>query len=219
LRPESSDSLKAEAEEKAEVQVAATKNAEEEERGAKKAAEEQAAAAAKTMAEAEAAAKEKAKQAAETAVAKALEEAAATPSASDGAERLKAEGNKAQSEKRYADAVQKYSQAIEARPTDHVFWANRAASYLELNEAEKALADAIESARLEPRYMKAHFRQGLAYVRLDRGAEAVAALERAVAIDPTELVKQSLATAKKLAATQAATAAAMLKAQVNARLA
>jgi tetratricopeptide (TPR) repeat protein len=190
------------------------------ESAAKKAAAVEMQAEATKKVEAEAAAKEeKAKQAAETAVAKALEEAAATPSASDGAERLKAEGNKAQSEKRYADAVQKYSQAIEARPTDHVFWANRAASYLELNEAEKALADAIESARLEPRYMKAHFRQGLAYVRLDRGAEAVAALERAVAIDPTELVKQSLATAKKLAATQAATAAAMLKAQVNARLA
>jgi tetratricopeptide (TPR) repeat protein len=42
-------------------------------------------------------------------------------------------------------------------------------------EHEKALADAIESARLEPRYMKAHYRQGLALLRLGRGAEAVAA--------------------------------------------
>jgi tetratricopeptide (TPR) repeat protein len=125
------------------------------------------------------------------------------------AERLKTEGNKAHLKARYAEAVQKYTQAIEACPTDHVFWANRAASYLELNEAEKALTDAIESARLEPRYVKAHFRQGLALLRLGRGAEAVAALERAMAIDPTApQLATSLAEAKELAAKQAAAATA-----------
>jgi tetratricopeptide (TPR) repeat protein len=122
-------------------------------------------------------------------------------------EPLKTEGNKAYGEARYAEAVQKFTEAMEACPTDHVLWANRAASYLELNEAEKALADAVESARLEPRYMKAHYRQGLAHLRLGRGAEAVAALERAVAIDPTVVrLAISLAEAKELAAKQAAAA-------------
>jgi tetratricopeptide (TPR) repeat protein len=125
------------------------------------------------------------------------------------AERLKTEGNQAYGEARYAEAVQKFTQGMEACPTDHVLPANRAASFLKLKEPEQALADAILSARLEPRYVPAHYRQGLAHLQLGRGAEAVAALERAVAIDPGVVrLAISLAGAKKLAAEQAAAATA-----------
>lgn len=46
---------------------------------------------------------------------------------------LKAQGNKAFSEKRFQESVQFYTQAIEASPNDHVLYSNRSGAFASLS--------------------------------------------------------------------------------------
>ena len=58
------------------------------------------------------------------------------------AEAAKAEGNKALQAKNYAEAVKKYTEAIAFDATQHTYFSNRAAAYMQLKDYERALQDA-----------------------------------------------------------------------------
>ena len=89
----------------------------------------------------------------------------------------KAEGNKALGEKRYDDAIDSYTKAIEINGNDHVFWSNRSAAYLSKGDAENALEDATKCIKLNPSFAKGYSRKGAALHQLRDYDEAIQAYE------------------------------------------
>ncbi|KIY61303.1 hypothetical protein CYLTODRAFT_427598 [Cylindrobasidium torrendii FP15055 ss-10] len=90
-------------------------------------------------------------------------------------EELKAEGNKFFGAKNYAQAIEKYSAAIQlyeaaADIGDHpkvaVLYANRAACYLNLKEYLSAISDAKQATEKDPKYVKAWARLAVAHDKL-----------------------------------------------------
>mmetsp|Transcript_19826 Transcript_19826/g.42713 ORF Transcript_19826/g.42713 Transcript_19826/m.42713 type:complete len:580 (+) Transcript_19826:78-1817(+) len=75
----------------------------------------------------------------------------------------------------------------------HVILSNRSACFLKLGEHEKALKDAEDAVALDPAYVKAAFRKGLALHAMSRYQEAVPALGAAHKIEPrNKQIKQAL---------------------------
>ena len=78
---------------------------------------------------------------------------------------LRAAGNKAFQSGKHAEAIAKYTQAIDLwmDPSDRAaLYTNRAAARLKLSENDKALSDAQRAISLTPTYAKAHFRSAAA---------------------------------------------------------
>jgi stress-induced-phosphoprotein 1 len=104
----------------------------------------------------------------------------------DRAERDKRAGNQAFENAEYAQAAVHYTTAIDNAnsaaelgdplPLLHVCYANRAACFLKLGQHEKALDDAESCVKLNPEFVKGHFRKGLALHAMGRYDEALPAL-------------------------------------------
>ena len=71
----------------------------------------------------------------------------------------KDKGNTYFREKNYQMAVDCYTQAISENPTDHTIYGNRSASFLNLEEFEKALNDSQKSIELKPDWSKGFVRK------------------------------------------------------------
>mmetsp|Transcript_22696 Transcript_22696/g.38393 ORF Transcript_22696/g.38393 Transcript_22696/m.38393 type:complete len:496 (+) Transcript_22696:77-1564(+) len=84
---------------------------------------------------------------------------------------LKDEGNTFLMEKKYSSAAQKYSEAIEMRPTA-VFYSNRAMAMIKLESYGSAILDANEAISLDPTYIKGYYRRGSANFALGKVKEA-----------------------------------------------
>ena len=96
------------------------------------------------------------------------------------ADALKAEGNKAFAEKKFEEAMyvlssfaylllasltvssEKFSQAIEIEPTNHVLYSNRSGAYASLKDFDKALTDANKTTEIKPDWAKGWGRKGAA---------------------------------------------------------
>lgn len=100
------------------------------------------------------------------------------------AEALKAEGNKAFAEKKFDEAMyvtdfsclvcclllccfltrssDKFTQAIELEPQNHVLYSNRSGAYASKKEFDKALEDANKTTQIKPDWAKGWGRKGSA---------------------------------------------------------
>lgn len=58
-------------------------------------------------------------------------------------------------EKHYGAAVDGYSRAIELNPLQAVYWSNRAAAHMHLENYGAALTDATKAIEINPKYIKA----------------------------------------------------------------
>jgi len=76
-------------------------------------------------------------------------------------------------------------QAIEADPTDHVFFSNRSAAHLSKGDVEEALQDAEACIKLSPAWAKGYGRKGAALHAMEMYDEAVQAFEEGLAVDPS----------------------------------
>jgi len=76
------------------------------------------------------------------------------------AEALKMEGNAAISAKSYSLAIQKYSEAIALDSSNPVYYSNRAAAYSAEGSHEKAVEDAQESLKRDPKFVRGYSRLG-----------------------------------------------------------
>lgn len=76
------------------------------------------------------------------------------------ADALKAEGNKAFTEKRFQEAVDKFSQAIEIDSQNHVLYSNRSGAYASLKDWKNALEDAKKTTEIKPDWSKGWSRKG-----------------------------------------------------------
>lgn len=123
-------------------------------------------------------------------------------------ESQKSKGNEAFAAGEYAQAILLYTLALDRASelpdtsdmtpkkslfARHVVLSNRSACFLKLGEHEKALQDASKAVEMEPNYIKAIFRQGLALHALGRYQEAIVPLAAALKLEPNnKQVKQAL---------------------------
>jgi len=110
----------------------------------------------------------------------------------------KDKGNKFFLAKQYSQAVEWYTKAVQADPTDSAFYSNRAAAYMGMNKFEEALADSEQCIKLMPNWVKGYYRKGAALVSLGRHEEAVRAFRKGLECDPSnDDLKQRLADAER----------------------
>ena len=87
----------------------------------------------------------------------------------------KDKGNALVKEKKYKEALDCYSKAIEIDPNDPILYSNRSAMHLNLSEFDQALADADKAISIKADYAKAYLRKGKALEGLNKVDEALSA--------------------------------------------
>ena len=102
------------------------------------------------------------------------------------AEKFKSEANAAFQAKRYVQAVDGYTKAIETDPGNAVYYANRAFAQLRLENYGAAIDDATTAIRLDPTYIKGYYRRGSAYVGLGNFTEGLKDFKRVSKIAPRD---------------------------------
>jgi len=115
------------------------------------------------------------------------------------AQKFKNEGNALVKEKKFKEAVEKYTQAINCQESA-IFYCNRAAAYTSLENYEEALQDCKKAISFDPDYSKAYSRMGLIYSKIDLFAESENCYEKALKLEPDndsykknlEIVKEKL---------------------------
>ena len=103
------------------------------------------------------------------------------------AELLNTKGNAYMQKKQFDEALQSYTAALELcpdAPNSHVYYSNRSAAHLSLNDHVNSIRDSYSSLQLCPGYTKAHSRLGLAYFVSGQYEEAVKAYEVALEYEP-----------------------------------
>lgn len=87
---------------------------------------------------------------------------ASGPSAADkaAAEKKKGEGNALMSSKKYPEAINAYTEAIDLDSTNAVYYSNRAAAYSSKGEHDQAISDAEKAIEIDSNFVKAYHRLG-----------------------------------------------------------
>ena len=93
-------------------------------------------------------------------------------------------GNEAFAAKKFEDAIEHFSQAIELDPSNHVLWSNRSASYLSLNKFQEAKNDAEKCVSLNGSWAKGYTRLGAAYHGLRDFEKAIETYKKGQELDP-----------------------------------
>ncbi|KAI8377514.1 Metallo-dependent phosphatase-like protein [Radiomyces spectabilis] len=89
------------------------------------------------------------------------------------AEAVKAEANKLFAEKRFPDAIEKYTAAIELNPNVAAYYTNRAFCHLKLESYGYAISDAEAALEIDPALTKANYRRATANMALGKFKEAL----------------------------------------------
>jgi len=106
------------------------------------------------------------------------------------ADALKAEGNKAFAAKDFKTAIDKFSQAIELDPTNHVLYSNRSGAYASLKDYQAALEDANKTTEIKPDWAKGWGRKGAAQHGVGDLVGAKDAFEEALKLDSSNAQAQ-----------------------------
>lgn len=104
----------------------------------------------------------------------------------------KAKGNTAFAAKRWKEAVDHYTAAMEQDPFDHVFFSNRSACYAEDDQFDKAIQDAERCINLNPQFAKGYSRHAHALFHLGRYVDMEAAAKAGLALDQSSTALQEL---------------------------
>ena len=98
---------------------------------------------------------------------------------------LEEEGNQLYAKGKAAEAIDRYTQALEMNPKDHVVLCNRSQAYLSISELEQAYSDAHNAIKIKPDWAKGYQRK--------INAQMDAAIEH----QRTDLVDDALETANE----------------------
>lgn len=99
----------------------------------------------------------------------------------------KTKGNDAFKAKKYQEAIEWYTKAIDIDPNCEAaaaLYSNRAASYSGLNNHVAAVRDSDDCIRVKPNWLKGHYRKGTALEALGRLDESLKAFEDALRTEP-----------------------------------
>ncbi|KAK7606122.1 hypothetical protein JOL62DRAFT_511319 [Phyllosticta paracitricarpa] len=107
------------------------------------------------------------------------------------ADALKAEGNKLFAEKKFPEAIDKFTQAIELDPQNHVLYSNRSGCFASMKDFEHAYQDAEKTTELKPDWAKGWSRKGSALHGKGDLVNAVDAFEHALKLEPTNAQAKS----------------------------
>lgn len=103
-------------------------------------------------------------------------------------EALKADGNKAFSDGKYAEAIELFSQALGLDPLNDSYnaalYCNRAAARIKLRQYQQALDDCKLAIDIKEDYTKAYLRRAECYMKLEQYEEAVRDYEKIMQSDP-----------------------------------
>lgn len=115
------------------------------------------------------------------------------PADLQAAESLKHKGNAHMQRQEYQQALDSYTAALQrspAGPHSHVYFANRAAALVSLQQWPEAAQDAERSLSLQPDYAKAHARLGLAHFLQGHYRQAVYSYTAALRYEPDNVSSQ-----------------------------
>ena len=107
------------------------------------------------------------------------------------ADALKAEGNKLFAAKQFDEAIEKFSQAIELDPSNHVLYSNRSGAYASKKDWQHALEDAKKVTEIKPDWSKGWGRKGTALHGEGDLLGAHDAFEEALKLDPNNAQAKS----------------------------
>lgn len=106
----------------------------------------------------------------------------------DGAAEEKKElGNQAFANKDYQGAISYYTEAIARNPKNHIFFSNRSACYVALEQWVEAAADAKQCLKLCPQFVKAYYRLSLAQMAMDDLDAAQSTVKMGLNVEPNSL--------------------------------
>ncbi|KAJ2896545.1 Palmitoyl-protein thioesterase 1, partial [Coemansia aciculifera] len=108
--------------------------------------------------------------------------------AASHANELKLEANAFYANKQYHEAIDKYTQAIEADPTVPAFYTNRAQCHLFTEGYGAARDDANAALELDPSFIKAYYRRAAALLAMGKLKEARADYREVTRRAPTDAV-------------------------------
>ena len=116
------------------------------------------------------------------------------------AEEYKQQGNAAFAAKKYEEAIELFTKAIEVSETpNHVFYSNRSACYASLKKYKEALNDATECVKINPSWPKGYTRMGAAHLGLGDLDEAESNYKKALELDPSNrIAKEGLDQVKRV---------------------
>ena len=106
---------------------------------------------------------------------------------SNNATDLSHQGNTLLELKRYNDALDAYSRAVELKPAYTEAWIGQGNTLLELKRYQEALEAYDKTIQLQPNYLEAWNGRGKALNYLQRSEEAIASFDSAIKIQPNNL--------------------------------
>ncbi|XP_015117875.1 dnaJ homolog subfamily C member 7 [Diachasma alloeum] len=112
-------------------------------------------------------------------------------------EKIKREATKLYNEKKYDLASKKYTILIDMCPKEAIYYGNRAACYMMLEDYLKALNDAKEAVRLCPTFIKGHCRVIRCALKLHEFIDMDTSVAKLEEIDPSNEVLQFQAQKKR----------------------
>ncbi len=94
------------------------------------------------------------------------------------------EGNNFFKNKQFAQAIQKYTEAIKIDGNNHTYWSNRSACHAGLDNWEESAKDARQTIIVNKKFIKGYFRLATALKNLNDLDSAREALQRGLVIEP-----------------------------------
>ena len=99
---------------------------------------------------------------------------------------LKDEGNELFKKGKFADAVLKYNDAIDADPEKPAFYTNRAFCHLKMENHGLCIADSTTAIELDKTFIKAYYRRGSSYMGLGKYKDAMKDFKVARQLKPSD---------------------------------
>jgi len=115
------------------------------------------------------------------------------------ANEIKLEGNKLFEEGKYADALQKYNEALDYDDENPALYTNKAGCYVKLLDFQNALKMSQIAKKMDPKWIRSYFREGEAYLLMKEYGEAAASFWEGWNLEPANMVfKDAFENAVKL---------------------
>jgi len=98
---------------------------------------------------------------------------------------LRYEGNKLFQRGEVEASIERYTQAFDLSPEDHIITSNRSHAYMKINKLYEAVRDAKYTVAMRPDWGKGYFRLGRALSGLDKPDEALVAFFHCLVLEET----------------------------------